>query len=366
MRRPFRPYRLGRAGSAAALCALCVVLAPLPGPGQPAAVRAPGRLARLSSEVYRLSRETSRLRSQYDHSVRAAQEERLRADRLETELRGQRVLSSALHEDAGAAARAQYRTGGFTARGSDEAAADPVELLDLQSADSSRRDRLGRMLESYDRRGRILAFEKETAIAARLALDDDVARLRDERLLLERRLEQARGELNVTAATAVGRGRCPTTDAAAVRAQDDSVAEPRDERPGGVWTRPVEGYELSAGFGGAGAKWAGRHTGQDFAVPTGTPVRAVGPGTVVSTGCGGAFGMSVVVRHDDGWYSQYAHLSAPFVQPGQRVQTAEWLGLSGTTGNSTGPHLHFEIRRTPEFGSAVEPVGWLRRHGVRL
>ncbi len=132
------------------------------------------------------------------------------------------------------------------------------------------------------------------------------------------------------------------------------------------WTRPVASYELSAGFGGAGSHWANGHTGQDFAVPVGTPVRAIGAGTVVSVGCGDAFGISAVIRHRGGWYSQYAHLSALYVAPGKRVRTGEWIALSGSTGNSTGPHLHFEVRKGPEYGTAVDPVAWLRERGVRL
>ncbi|QGV82700.1 M23 family metallopeptidase [Streptomyces ficellus] len=133
-----------------------------------------------------------------------------------------------------------------------------------------------------------------------------------------------------------------------------------------AWVAPVEEYVLSAGFHRAGAHWARRHTGQDFAVPVGTLVRAVGAGRVQSVACGGAFGIEVVVRHAGGWYSQYAHLAAPRVSPGQPVAAGQPIGWSGNTGNSTGPHLHFEIRLTPHMGAAVDPVRWLREHGVRL
>ncbi|ORT57967.1 hypothetical protein BKD26_21255 [Streptomyces sp. CB03238] len=132
------------------------------------------------------------------------------------------------------------------------------------------------------------------------------------------------------------------------------------------WVAPVEGYALSAGFHRAGAHWARRHTGQDFAVAVGTPVRSIGAGRVRSVTCGGAFGIEVVVRHAGGWHSQYAHLAAPGVSPGQPVVAGQVIGRSGNTGNSTGPHLHFEVRLTPYMGSAVDPVRWLGEHGVRL
>ncbi|TGA98761.1 M23 family metallopeptidase [Streptomyces palmae] len=158
-----------------------------------------------------------------------------------------------------------------------------------------------------------------------------------------------------------GASRVPAPRAAAA----DGTGRQRGEEPG-RWTRPVASYRLSAGYGGSGSHWAHRHTGQDFAVPVGTPVRAVGRGEVVSVECRGPFGMSVVLRHPDGAHTQYAHLSTVLVAPGDRVRAGEWVALSGDTGNSTGPHLHFEVRRTPAFGTAVDPVPWLRRHGVRL
>lgn len=134
----------------------------------------------------------------------------------------------------------------------------------------------------------------------------------------------------------------------------------------GTWTAPVVSYELSAGFGSAGSRWSHGHTGQDFAVPVGTQVRSVGEGEVVSLSCGGPFGMSMVVRHPNGMHTQYAHLSTILAAEGDRVRTGEPIALSGNTGNSTGPHLHFEVRRTAEFGSGVDPVRWLGEHGVRL
>ncbi|MFG2126957.1 transglycosylase family protein [Streptomyces sp. NPDC048751] len=117
----------------------------------------------------------------------------------------------------------------------------------------------------------------------------------------------------------------------------------------------------------AGSSWSkGYHTGVDFPVPTGTTVKSVAAGTVVSAGWGGSFGYQVVVRHGDGRYTQYAHLSAISVRNGQTVGTGQRLGRSGSTGNSTGPHLHFEVRTGPGFGSDVDPLAYLRAGGVRI
>ncbi|MFJ8791828.1 transglycosylase family protein [Streptomyces sp. NPDC102462] len=117
----------------------------------------------------------------------------------------------------------------------------------------------------------------------------------------------------------------------------------------------------------SGAHWSkGYHTGVDFPVPTGTPVKAVAAGQVVAAGWGGSFGYQVVIRHADGRYSQYAHLSAISVKAGRPVTAGQRIGRSGSTGNSTGPHLHFEVRTGPGFGSDIDPVAYLRSGGVRI
>ncbi|MFF3334555.1 transglycosylase family protein [Streptomyces sp. NPDC002888] len=116
-----------------------------------------------------------------------------------------------------------------------------------------------------------------------------------------------------------------------------------------------------------GSSWSkGYHTGVDFPVPTGTSVKSVAAGKVVSAGWGGSFGYQVVIRHADGRYTQYAHLSAISVRDGQSVGSGQRIGRSGSTGNSTGPHLHFEVRTGPGFGSDVDPVAYLRAGGVRI
>ncbi|KQX09201.1 peptidase [Streptomyces sp. Root431] len=137
------------------------------------------------------------------------------------------------------------------------------------------------------------------------------------------------------------------------------------------WVKPVASYTLSASYNQGGAMWAHKHSGQDFAVPTGTPVKAAGTGTVVKAGPNGggdgpAYGNAIVVKHANGTYSQYAHLSKIKVNVGQKVAAGQQIALSGNTGNSSGPHLHFEIRTTPNYGSSVNPAAFLRSHGVSI
>ncbi|WP_369179980.1 M23 family metallopeptidase [Streptomyces mutabilis] len=133
------------------------------------------------------------------------------------------------------------------------------------------------------------------------------------------------------------------------------------------FTSPVPGGTVGTPYHQTGSMWSsGYHTGTDFVVPTGTSLKAVGAGTVVSAGWGGAYGNQVVIQLADGHYAQYAHLSSLSVSAGQSVTAGQQVGLSGATGNVTGPHLHFEIRTTPDYGSDVDPIAYLRSHGVSL
>ncbi|MFG3497561.1 transglycosylase family protein [Streptomyces sp. NPDC047928] len=146
------------------------------------------------------------------------------------------------------------------------------------------------------------------------------------------------------------------------------TAQPRQvsARRSAELSAPVDASPGTA-YRTAGSGWsAGYHTGVDFPVPTGTSVKAVGSGRVVSAGWAGAYGYQVVIRHDDGKYSQYAHLSALTVREGQRVGAGQRIARSGSTGNSTGPHLHFEVRTGPGYGSDIDPLAYLRSGGVRL
>jgi murein DD-endopeptidase MepM/ murein hydrolase activator NlpD len=119
---------------------------------------------------------------------------------------------------------------------------------------------------------------------------------------------------------------------------------------------PVEG-PLIAPFG---LRWGPTgptiHRGVDIVVPTGTPVYAMSPGDVRFAGTMTDFGLVVWVDHQDAILTIYAHLSAILVVEGQRVTKDEVVGLSGQSGNATGPHLHFEIRGR---GHQVDPVAML-------
>jgi murein DD-endopeptidase MepM/ murein hydrolase activator NlpD len=111
----------------------------------------------------------------------------------------------------------------------------------------------------------------------------------------------------------------------------------------GLRTDPIHGGEVN-------------HPGFDLAAPVGTEVSAAAPGTVTHAGPAGTYGNLVTVRHANGFETRYAHLSAVDVQVGDTVQVGQDVGKVGTTGYSTGPHLHFEVRRD---GQAIDPAPFL-------
>lgn len=118
---------------------------------------------------------------------------------------------------------------------------------------------------------------------------------------------------------------------------------------------PIDGARVTSGFGMRHHPILGynrMHKGMDFGAPTGTPIFAAGDGKVETAGWAGAYGKMVVIRHNGTYQTAYAHMSALSVKPGQRVKQGQVIGRVGTTGRSTGPHLHFEVRQS---GNQVNP-----------
>jgi septal ring factor EnvC (AmiA/AmiB activator) len=111
---------------------------------------------------------------------------------------------------------------------------------------------------------------------------------------------------------------------------------------------------------------SGRSTGVDFLVPVGTAVHAVTAGTVVSADREGSGGLTVVIRQADGDYAVYGELSQALVSPGQTVTGGRLVGLSGTLGDDGRAGLRFEVRTAPEGGTALDPLAYLREHGVSV
>lgn len=129
-----------------------------------------------------------------------------------------------------------------------------------------------------------------------------------------------------------------------------------------AWVNPLGGnYSLSSNYGW---RWGRLHSGQDMACPTGTPVRSISSGVVTFSGWAGNLGYKVEILHWDGTVSWYGHNSKLRVSEGQRVEPGQLIALAGSTGNSTGPHVHLEIH--PNGGNAVPPKRWLAARGVNI
>ncbi|MEV6117432.1 transglycosylase family protein [Streptomyces sp. NPDC052109] len=172
--------------------------------------------------------------------------------------------------------------------------------------------------------------------------------------------------LRGTAADTTSREKTDTKSQRRKAPSEHRTATHRTESTGRTLVAPVDA-PIGTGYRVAGAHWSkGYHTGVDFLVPTGTSVQAAEAGQVVAAGWGGSYGYQVVIRHADGRYTQYGHLSAISVRIGQDVTAGQRIGRSGATGNVTGPHLHFEVRTGPGFGTDIDPLAYLRAGGVRI
>ncbi|MGH3411958.1 MAG: M23 family metallopeptidase [Marmoricola sp.] len=129
------------------------------------------------------------------------------------------------------------------------------------------------------------------------------------------------------------------------------------------WVLPTKDFHLTAGFGMAGGLWVSNHTGLDFAAPYGTPIFAVADGVVTATGYDGSYGNRTVETLPDGTEIWYAHQRDIDVRQGQQVTQGQVIGHIGTTGNTTGPHVHIEVR--PGGGDPVDPYPAFVHHGVK-
>jgi murein DD-endopeptidase MepM/ murein hydrolase activator NlpD len=130
------------------------------------------------------------------------------------------------------------------------------------------------------------------------------------------------------------------------------------------WVLPITAgdYHLTARFGQCSGLWASCHTGLDFACPTGTPIHAIADGVINSAQYDGSYGNKTVETLADGTEIWYAHQTAFNVQPGEHVVQGQVIGYVGSTGNTTGPHVHIEVR--PGGGDPVDPDPAFVQHGI--
>jgi murein DD-endopeptidase MepM/ murein hydrolase activator NlpD len=149
--------------------------------------------------------------------------------------------------------------------------------------------------------------------------------------------------------------------------QADLIAErERAERLAArnAWHLPVAAgvYHLTSRFGECSSLWSSCHTGLDFAAPSGTPLRAVAAGRILEVSYAGAYGNRTRMQLADGTEVWYCHQSSSSVSVGQQVAGGQVIGTVGSTGNSTGPHLHLEVRPSPK--TPVDPFAALVAHDL--
>jgi murein DD-endopeptidase MepM/ murein hydrolase activator NlpD len=148
---------------------------------------------------------------------------------------------------------------------------------------------------------------------------------------------------------------------AAEEARLAAIAAAEAARPKAVL--PVEGARLTSGFG---PRWGTLHAGIDLAAPMRTPEYAAMDGVVLEAGPASGFGLAVYIQHENGDVTVYGHMDEILVTAGQVVKAGDTIALLGNRGQSTGPHLHFEVHQGGLDGATIDPVLWLRERGVKM
>jgi len=179
--------------------------------------------------------------------------------------------------------------------------------------------------------------------------------------------EHLREQAVVTAASRATLDRAKADAAAAVAGESqpwmESMPAPGPLPPGAI-PPSVGGYvlpALGAFTSGFGSRWGTFHNGIDIAGPIGSPIYAAADGTVIDAGPASGFGLWVRIRHDDGTISVYGHMYDFVVSRGERVRAGMQIARMGNRGDTTGPHLHFEIIMD---GNHIDPQRWLALHGL--
>jgi murein DD-endopeptidase MepM/ murein hydrolase activator NlpD len=235
-------------------------------------------------------------------------------------------------------------------------------VSDKRQSDAGRVMRLKAQVASQQEQ---LAQQKKTADDARAAAADQKSKL-DDLAAQQGRARDAAAAAVQQEGVALDSARAKQDEAAsALQAESDRVAQQIiDAGSGpalgdGTFIRPVNG-PITSGFGSRTDPVTGGtafHSGLDFGASCGTPIKAAGTGSIISAGAtGGGYGNMTLINHGNGLSTLYGHQSSVIVTAGQSVAQGQVIGYVGSTGKSTGCHLHFEVRVN---GSPVDPTGYL-------
>ncbi|MGC4860682.1 M23 family metallopeptidase [Micromonospora sp. DT68] len=154
----------------------------------------------------------------------------------------------------------------------------------------------------------------------------------------------------------------PTKKATAKPKATAKKAATKTTKTTAAWVNPMSGAAITSCYG---QRWGTLHAGIDLALPSGTPIHAAAAGTVTKAGDAyDGYGNSVFIDHGNGYLTHYAHQSRLAVTVGQKVKAGQVIGYEGSTGDSTGPHLHFEVHQG--MWNQVDPAPFMRARGVDL
>ncbi|OLT41132.1 hypothetical protein BJF85_24745 [Saccharomonospora sp. CUA-673] len=346
------PHALRRV-TTAALAALALVVAPItPAHGQEndvdsARAELSDAQARLA-ERYQAFTEAER---KHNAAQRAATQARERADEArsaaDTAAKRFNGMQGDLDRFASASFRQGSTIGSMSAYLGAESSTEMLERASLLNAISDDQLRvLDRMQKAL---GEMRQSEREATSSLREATTNEreaastKAEARSAYATAQEQQEEAKAEIDRLAS----RAQSPAPATGAVAAV-----------PGGA-AKPAEGTLTST----YGARWGTVHYGIDIANSIGTPIYSTLPGEVIDSGAASGFGMWVRVQHEGGLISVYGHIDQSMVSVGQQVQAGEQIATMGNRGQSTGPHLHFEIH---ENGNKIDPLPWLRSQGVDI
>ncbi|MEX5721792.1 M23 family metallopeptidase [Geodermatophilus maliterrae] len=233
---------------------------------------------------------------------------------------------------------------------------EEFELLETQEAEAEAVARAA--VDERDAAARAAAEAQAAADARLAAAQADYDALATQKAALDEQLRLAETEL----LRLRGIADAEAAWAAQQQAEQQAAVTVSVQSSGSGAAAPTTGRVTSC----YGARWGTMHYGVDIAAPIGTPVFAPAGGVVLQAGPASGFGQAVYVQHDDGRVTVYGHVNQFFVSAGQVVGAGQQIAEVGNKGQSTGPHLHFEVHEGGLYASRVNPVPWLTARGISL
>src|SRR6476661_1827373 len=251
------------------------------------------------------------------------------------------------------------------ARAGSRAAAEPTTELLAEVRPARRHGRAHRPLRSKSRRPAVLlgALLAGGVAASVFGLTGPSVASADGTSVMESLSTTDEADLLPKASITVAEAQARFQEVTASRAARAEAEAATREAARPKFVMPINGARYSSCFC---SRWGTFHWGIDLAAPMHTPEYAAGDGVVLRAGAASGFGLAVYILHDNGDVTVYGHMDKILVEPGQYVEAGETIALLGMRGESTGPHLHFEVHQGGEYGRPIDPLAWLRARGVDI